>query len=70
MIEALKAQLASLRTQIGSFQAQVIACEEIVALLEPVPPAPCDHRSTTNIGTFGAPVYQCDTCRQIVPEVG
>lgn len=66
MIEAIKAQVASLRTQVGSLQAQIMALEEMVDLLQPAPPAPCSHASKTNVGTFGAPIYQCDTCKAFV----
>jgi hypothetical protein len=35
----------------------------------PREPVTCAHQETENIGTFGAPAYQCTVCKAMVDPV-
>lgn len=69
--ELLQAQLVGLRATVGALQAQIVALETTVAQepeMMPVAPTGCLHQDVENVGTFGAPEWQCQQCKRIVPQ--
>ncbi len=69
--DLFKAQLVGIRATVGALQAQIVALEATLGQAQDDPePAPsgCQHTETENVGTFGAPQYQCQACHEIVTD--
>jgi hypothetical protein len=65
----LALQVAALKSQIGSMQAQVLTIEQAIDALQINDAAgECPHTETENRGTFGAPDIRCVACGVAVTE--
>jgi hypothetical protein len=69
--DTLLTMCASLRSQVGSVQAQIVALEAVIGIADDGPQEPpergCRHdQGTTNQGTFGAPDWRCEGCGEPV----
>lgn len=62
-LEQLALQIASLKSQIGAMQAQLLVMEQAVANMQVNESAgACPHAEVENRGTFGAPDLRCVAC--------
>lgn len=59
LLDVLEAQVIALRASVDAMHAAIQA-----ARVEPPTPEAtgCPHLETENVGTFGAPEYQCKAC--------
>jgi hypothetical protein len=64
---------ASLRAQVGSVQAQIVALEAVIGISDDGPQEPqergCRHDQGTEVrGTFGAATWHCVGCGAVVGQ--
>lgn len=70
--DTLLTMCASLRAQVGSIQAQIVALEAAIGIgdddaQEPRQDARCRHEGErTQVGTFGSPEWRCEACGAVV----
>jgi ribosomal protein L37AE/L43A len=57
----MAAQVVALRAAVGAVQAQVDVLADALERLQAEPPS-CTHRRKDNVGTIGAPVWECLDC--------
>lgn len=67
-LELLALQIAALKSQIGSMQAQVLAMESAVENMQANETAAgsCPHSETENHSTFSYPDLRCKACGEQV----
>ena len=60
LLDLLEAQVIALRASVDAMHAAIQAARGLDATPDAAPV--CPHLETDNVGTFGAPEYQCKAC--------